>query len=76
MIIRKITIIDHSPEHGDLDPRKVLDIEIKGDLLYPKSFEDATQAICNSFKHKVDHSILVEDISSTNNVVYSKAAWK
>lgn len=40
-----------------------------------KAVNDITEVICNRFKDRTDHAILVEDISSMTNVVYSRKAW-
>lgn len=75
MTIRKITITDHSWEQGDLPARKVLEIEIQGDprLAY---IDSVTKVICDEFKNRVDHSIMVEDLKTTRNEVYTKEAWR
>lgn len=69
MTLRRIIVTDLSPQKGDFPPVQILEVEIKGEA---NAILIATLAICNQFKERPDHSVLVEDITSTRNVVYSK----
>jgi len=77
MTIRKIIITDHSPEQGGLLPEKVLEIEIRAFRKQPSDpVKTITEMICSAYMGRADHSIIVEDISSTRNLVYTKGAWE